>query len=86
MTAVYALGQVQDWIQQKSMSDTILWDMNENHSKLLQGFIQSMSGEIWLPSSTNRTMTLRSFQTVQALGLIAACAITGNVSTCSDLP
>jgi hypothetical protein len=76
---VQALGQVKDWVNQKSISDSIVWDINSN-STLLQTFMQTMSGDIFM-SPTNRTMSITSFQTVQALGLIAACAITGNVSS-----
>ncbi|KUI61932.1 hypothetical protein VP1G_09086 [Cytospora mali] len=87
----HALGHIKDWVQQKAVSDAIVWDVNSN-IKLLPNFMQSISGDINL-SSSSRTMSIGTLQFVQALGLIAACAITGNsppaifewATLCSDM-
>ncbi|KAK8102446.1 hypothetical protein PG984_015592 [Apiospora sp. TS-2023a] len=76
-----------DWIQQKNVSDAIQWDINESQSNLFQSFMHRSLGDMTRSSSADRIMTLGSFQTLQAFGLITACAITGNVSSgASHLP
>ncbi|KAH8657725.1 hypothetical protein BX600DRAFT_514279 [Xylariales sp. PMI_506] len=75
-TLVGALGQLKHWLQQKLVSNSAVWDISSNN-KLLQSFMESMTSDISL-SSSSRIMSISSFQTVQALGLIASCAITGN--------
>ncbi|KAH8671540.1 hypothetical protein BX600DRAFT_496220, partial [Xylariales sp. PMI_506] len=67
------------WAVQRNASEIILWDM-ETSKNIAQSFMQSVMSELSL-NVTERTISSTSFQSLQALGLIIGCAITGNNAT-----
>ncbi|PSR80198.1 hypothetical protein BD289DRAFT_491001 [Coniella lustricola] len=83
---VQALAHVKVWIQQQSISRAIAWDAG-NISKIFELFMQSLAADAPDASSMpsmEPTISLSSLQTLQALGLVSACAITGNNSSAAS--
>ncbi|GAB7357566.1 hypothetical protein MBLNU459_g0077t2 [Dothideomycetes sp. NU459] len=73
---VQVMTKVQEWVQQNTVPYPTMFDI-EASKQILQNFLQRRTEEINLLSGA-RTISLSSFQTVQALGLLASCAVSGD--------